>query len=46
MRVHLLLAGDASTFMSNMADAAVVLYARLQYTFVGRLSMMCLIQII
>ena len=46
MRVHLLLAGDASTFLSNMTDAAVVLYARLKYIFASRLYVMCLIQII
>ena len=43
---HLLLAGDASTFISNMTDAAVVLYARLKYIFVSRFYVMCLIQII
>ena len=37
MRVHLLLAGDAITFMSNITDTAVVLYARLKYIFVSRL---------
>ena len=46
MRVHLLLAEGASTFMSNMTDAAVVLYARLKYIFVSRLYVMCLVQII
>ena len=42
MRVHLLLAGDACTFMSNMTDNAVVLYARLKYILVSRLYVMCL----
>ena len=46
MRVHLLLAGDASRFMSNMTDDPVVLYARLKYIFASRLYVMCLVQII
>ena len=46
MRVHLLLAGDASTFMSNMMDDAVVLYARLKNIFVSRLYVMYLFKII
>ena len=46
MRVHLLLAGNASTFMSNMADDAVVIHARLKYIFVSRSYVMSLIQII
>ena len=43
MRVHLLLAGEASTFMSNITNDADVLYARLKYIFVSRLYVMCLI---
>ena len=46
MRVHLLLVENASTFMSNMTDSAVILYARLKYIFVSRLYVMSLIQII
>ena len=46
MRVQLLLAVDASTFMTNMTDAAVVLYARLKYIFVSRLYVIFLIQIV
>ena len=41
MRVHLLLAGDGSTFMFKMTDAAIVLDAQLKYIFISQLYVMC-----